>query len=325
MATFSLYQPYDPATAPQDWVASTSTDGVKKLSFTSGDLRLDLYASPSSLLSFQDGRVVGAVAEISLFNGAGEIYRIGKDALDPNLLVNLAPDAPLAQWSLPRDVLGGNDLITGSAGNDRIDAGAGDDIINPGLGSDTIDGGAGFDHVRWSGALADYRVARTTTGFSVTSLADGSVDTVTNVERLDFNDKFIAADVAVDNLAGSVVRLYQAAFDRLPDASGLLFWTTRAGEGVSLAAMADGFIASAEYQELYAPDLSNRARVAEYYQHILHRSPDPEGFQFWVDVLDKHLASHAEVLVAISDSAENVAGTAQLIGQGLVLDYAGMA
>lgn len=339
MATFSLYQPYDLTTLIKDWTPSTSTEGVKKLSFTSGDLRLDLYASASSLLSFQDGRVAGAVAEISLFNSAGEVYRIGKDARDPNLLVDLAPDAPLAQWSLPRDVLGGHDLITGSAGNDilfgyagndtiqggygddRIDAGAGDDVINDGPGSDVIDAGAGFDHVRWTGMLGEYKVARSANGFTVTSLADGSVDTVVNAERLDFTDKFIAADVAVDNLAGSVVRLYEAAFDRLPDAGGLLFWTTKANEGVSLVAMANGFIASAEYQALYAPDLSNRARVAEYYQHILDRSPDPDGFQFWVDVLDQHRASQAEVLLAISESPENVAGTATLIGQGLVLDY----
>ncbi len=322
MASFTLYQPYDLTAAAKDWTPPADVKDVKKLSFTSGNLRLDLYASPAGTISYQDGKIVGAVSELSLFNASGEIYRIGKDANDPSLIFNLAPDKPLSQWALPYDMMHGNDLIAGSSGNDILYGYEGDDIFLASAGSDRIDGGAGFDHVRFSGNLGDYTVVRTGSGFSVTNLVDGSIDTVNNIERLDFADKFIAADVGVDTPAGQVVRLYQAAFDRLPDADGLLFWATKAANGVSLEAMAQGFIDSKEYQQLYPPILSNRALVAEYYQNILHRSPDPKGLTFWTDVLESGAATDAQVLVGISESVENVAGTATLIGNGLVLDYA---
>jgi len=163
-------------------------------------------------------------------------------------------------------------------------------------------------------------VARSGDVYTVTNLKDGSVDTVTNVERLDFDDKLLATDVTPDSPGGQIFRLYRAAFDRLPDAVGLLYWTYQIGHDVKLDAMADAFIKSAEFQAHYGTGLSNHDLVAKFYENVLHRSADQAGLDFWTGALDSHAATSAQVLAAISESRENIDGTAALIGNGLVLD-----
>jgi Ca2+-binding RTX toxin-like protein len=341
MAIVTLFQPYDMSVAPNGWTPPAPAENVAQLVFTNGNLRLELDskgASPISLLSYQNGQLTGGVGEIHLSNDAGEILSIGTGSGDPYDVSHAPLAGTLKEWfaltgmfderdlftgSAGDDVLlayGGNDIIRSGAGNDRIDAGAGDDTIYDDAGNDTIDGGSGFDKVVWTGVLADYKVARSGDVYTVTNLKDGSVDTVTNVERLDFDDKLIAADVTPDSPGGQIFRLYRAAFDRLPDNAGLLYWNYEIGQGIKLDAMADAFIKSSEFQAHYGTDLSNHDLVAKFYDNVLHRAPDQAGLDFWTGALDSHAATSAQVLAAISESRENVDGTAALIGNGLVLD-----
>jgi hypothetical protein len=90
--------------------------------------------------------------------------------------------------------------------------------------------------------------------------------------------------------------------------------------GVKLEVIADNFIKSNEYQKLYGSNLGNHDLVARYYEHILHRAPEQGGLDFWANVLDNKLATNAQVLAAISESHENVEGTAALVAQPLVFD-----
>jgi Ca2+-binding RTX toxin-like protein len=341
MAVVTFSQPFDMSVVPNDWTPPAPAQNVEQLVFTSGTLRLELDskgASPISLLSYQNGQLTGGVGEIHLSNGAGEILRIDTGSGDPYDVSHAPLAGTIKEWlaltgmfderdsftgSAGDDVLlagGGNDVIHSGAGDDRIDAGAGDDAIYDGAGNDTIDGGSGFDKAIWTGALSDYKVARSGDVYTVTSLKDGSVDTVTNVERLDFDDKLIAADVTPDSPGGQIFRLYRAAFDRLPDNAGLLYWTYEIGHDVKLDAMADAFIKSGEFQTHYGTGLSNHDLVAKFYENVLHRAADQAGLDFWTGALDSHAATRAQVLAAISESHENIDGTAALIGNGLVLD-----
>lgn len=341
MAIVTFFQPFDMSVVPNDWTSPAPAQNVEQLVFTSGNLRLELDskgASPISLLSYQNGQLTGGVGEIHLSNDAGEILRVATGSGDPMDVSHAPLSGTLQQWlaltgmfdgrdlftgSAGNDVLvayGGNDTIRSGAGNDRVDAGAGDDTVYDAAGNDTIDGGSGFDKVIWTGALSDYKVARSGDVYTVTNLKDGSVDTVTNVERLDFDDKLLATDVTPDSPGGQIFRLYRAAFDRLPDAVGLLYWTYQIGHDVKLDAMADAFIKSAEFQAHYGTGLSDHDLVAKFYENVLHRSADQAGLDFWTGALDSHAATSAQVLAAISESRENIDGTAALIGNGLVLD-----
>jgi hypothetical protein len=91
-------------------------------------------------------------------------------------------------------------------------------------------------------------------------------------------------------------------------------------KGMELADIAQGFILSNEYRQLYGTGTSNHDLVAKYYEHILHRAPDEGGLAFWTQVLDTHAASQPQVLAAISESQENVISSITLIGTGVVMD-----
>ncbi|HWJ95087.1 MAG TPA: DUF4214 domain-containing protein, partial [Telluria sp.] len=116
--------------------------------------------------------------------------------------------------------------------------------------------------------------------------------------------------------AGQAFRLYQAAFNRAPDAFGLGFWISRLDLGVSLNTVAGGFSSSQEFADLYGASTTAEV-VAKLYENILRRPGDPEGAQFWAGVLDRKEATMAEILAGFSESDENVARTVGVVQNGL--------
>lgn len=233
-------------------------------------------------------------------NSAGGIWLEGDDG--DNVLTGAArTDVLLGGW--------GDDVLTGLAGDDVLSGGAGDDII---------DGGAGFDTAVYGGERADYDIVRNGRTATVTDASDSEGrDRLIDVERVVFSDKVVALDI--DGVAGSAYRLYQAAFDRTPDAGGLGYWIGVLDRGTSLRDVAAGFMQGAEFAALYGssnPD--NVAFVTRLYQNILHRAPEQGGFAYWTDTLNKG-ADKAEVMAAFSESAENKALLVGVIGDGF--DY----
>ena len=209
----------------------------------------------------------------------------------------------------------GDNAITLAGGNERAFGYGGNDSILGGAGDDAIDGGAGLDTAVYVGARANYVVSRTPEGCSVAAVAgtDGT-DTLTGVERLKFNDATVAIDI--DGTGGQGYRLYQAAFNRTPDAGGLGFWIKALDGGASLRDVAAGFVTSAEFQTVYGTNPTNAQLVGKYYENVLHRAPEAGGYNYWLGVLDQHLDTAAGVLANISESAENQAGVIGVIGNG---------
>lgn len=87
-------------------------------------------------------------------------------------------------------IFAGDDVINGSTGNDTLSGYAGNDIIN---------GGAGKDTVFFSGNYADYKITpQPGTGLSadtfvtVQNTKTGEIDSLMNIESLQFLDKTIA-------------------------------------------------------------------------------------------------------------------------------------
>jgi hypothetical protein len=86
-----------------------------------------------------------------------------------------------------------DDDISGTSGNDIIFAGPGDDLITPGEGNDVVFGGGDFDTVRLEGSLSDYDIQTFwwLPGIVfVTDLADGSVDRLVSIERIEFDNAY---------------------------------------------------------------------------------------------------------------------------------------
>jgi hypothetical protein len=194
-----------------------------------------------------------------------------------------------------------------------------------GIGNDTIDAGAGIDTVVFTGTRADHTVTKTSTGWTVSSAADG-IDTLSNVERLKFSDSGLALDLTAANSAGGIYRLYGATFNRTPDVGGLGYWIDQADKGKSAVAMAIDFTYSSEFQTVFATKISDNyatgANIANlvtgFYTNVLHRAPDPAGRDWYADQITSHQKTVGQVLAEISDSPENIVQLAGVIANGIV-------
>jgi Ca2+-binding RTX toxin-like protein len=185
------------------------------------------------------------VTEVELFRFANGTVSAA-DVLDPSVIA--PPPPPPEEPNNP-----GSDSLTGTAGNDFIDALAGDDTVNGlggddtligGAGDDVLDGGAGYDVASMGGFRGAGPRASGNGGVTVTTSL--GTDTLTNVEVAFFADGRLVMDA--EDAAARVVRLYEAALDRLPDQGGLNFWIDAVQDGRSLSELARGFLGSGEFR-----------------------------------------------------------------------------
>ena len=93
-------------------------------------------------------------------------------------------------------------VITGS-GADVIIGNSSNNVITGGLGGDTIDGDAGIDQAVYTENFTDVSLVKSGTVWNIASGTDK--DTLSNIERLKFNDKHIALDL--DGNAGKTIKL----------------------------------------------------------------------------------------------------------------------
>jgi serralysin len=187
--------------------------------------------------------------------------------------------------------------------------------FTPGTGNNAIDGMGGLDTVVYEGARAGFTIERGVFGVTVTD-KDGALgsDNLLNVERIQFGDTMVALDVG--GAAGQVYRLYQAAFDRVPDAPGLAYWIKALDTGnYTLNEISKMFLADREARALYSTDPSDASFVTKLYAHVLHRPAEGAGFEFWVDGLQQ--ATREEVLAFFSESPENQAQVIGAINNGI--------
>ncbi len=166
-----------------------------------------------------------------------------------------------------------------------------------------------------AGNLANYRISKSGSEYTVQDIvgSSGSFNTG-SLQRLRFNDSSYAFDTSGN--AGKAYRLYQAAFDRLPDAGGVGFHlATLENFGLSLQQIAKNFIDSPEFSSRYA-NLSDAQFVNQLYLNVLHRAGEAGGVAFWTGLLDNRQATREEVLVGFSESPENKDAVAAAIMNG---------
>jgi hypothetical protein len=113
--------------------------------------------------------------------------------------------------------------------------------------------------------------------------------------------------------------VYQAAFNRKPDLGGLGYWINDLDHGATLTDVAAGFFGSAEFQALYGVNPSNTTLITNLYANVLHRAPDTDGFNYWIEQLNTGKISAASTLASFAESAENQAQVIGAIQNGI--DY----
>lgn len=271
-----------------------------------------MIGSSSNLTIGGNTLTVNPTADLAA--GAGYTLSISSGAVKDLAGNALAAPASVSFTTDPTLHVGpDNAPLAGTPGNDVMAGDARSNVFIGSAGTDSIDGGAGIDKLQLPGARSHYTV--TVNGTSATvSDGGGNVTSLANVERIQFADATIALDIAGNG--GQVYRLYQAAFNRVPDLGGLGFWINAMDHGTTLVSISQGFVNSAEFTALYGVNPTNTSMVTTMYTNVLHRAPDPAGVAFWVNVLDQHLATPADVLAGFSESAENQANVIGVIGNG---------
>lgn len=100
-----------------------------------------------------------------------------------------------------------------------------------------------------------------------------------------------------------VAKIYIAAFDRVPDSSGLDFWVSTYMAGDTLANIAQKFTDSTEYKTAYPTYLTQAEYVEKIYVNVFNRASDADGKAFWVAHLTDGTLTTGTMLKAMVDAA----------------------
>ncbi len=147
---------------------------------------------------------------------------------------------------------------------------------------------------------------------------DIGLENITEVDTLQFVDKSIDVQKDIINvfnlvkgkndITGKIYRLYNSALGRFPDFSGLTYWINQNNYGIdSYRKTAQSFILSNEFKILYGEDSTDHVYISSLYSNILNRKADTEGYNYWVNQLEKGYEDRSEILMGFSESLENQA------------------
>lgn len=109
-----------------------------------------------------------------------------------------------------------------------------------------------------------------------------------------------------------IIRLFQAYFLRLPDKSGLAYWTGKSRAGKRIGEISGEFAKSSEFTRRYGT-LTNRQFVEQIYRNVLGREGDATGINSWTTKLDAKTKTRGEVMVGFSESSEYVRKTKEQV------------
>ena len=238
----------------------------------------------------------------------------------------LATEGTIISGTSANDTLIGtvrSDISLGGSGDDTIYGGAGNDFVTGGSGNDLIDGGAGIDTAIYLGIKSNHIISLLSNpnandkNIKIISFTNGT-DTLSGIERIKFDDVTLAFDTSGN--VGQTYRLYQAAFNRTPDKPGLSGWIKGIDGGLDLPSVANSFIQSSEFKNLYGENPSDAQFVSLLYTNALHRAPDLAGLSYWVGQLSTGSQTRAQALIGFAESAENQAALIGSIQNGIEIN-----
>jgi hypothetical protein len=100
-------------------------------------------------------------------------------------------------------------------------------------------------------------------------------------------------------------RLYQAYFLRQPDSSGLDYWITVSTAGATHVDIAQNFELSQEFKNRYG-SLTDSEFLELIYANVLCRTPDGDGFDYWLNFLESGQLNRPEMLIYFAEGDEYI-------------------
>lgn len=102
-----------------------------------------------------------------------------------------------------------------------------------------------------------------------------------------------------------VLRLYFAAFPRVPDGSGVAHWMALHRQGMPLAEVAQRLVSSAEFFRA-GGWMDDADFVRMLYRRLLDCAPDEAGVRYWADRLSSGSATRGQVLCSFSECPDHI-------------------
>ncbi|MFC7515263.1 DUF4214 domain-containing protein [Herbaspirillum sp. GCM10030257] len=172
----------------------------------------------------------------------------------------------------------------------------------------------------FSGERANYTIVKSASGYAVidNAGADGTTNLNADAQRLQFTDVTVNTATAAQaqgidaNALKTLIELYVAFFNRIPEADGLGFWIDRHRAGQSIDQISEDFYnAAIQYPSLtgYAVNMTPAEFVRIIYKNVLGRSgdtaPPEEDVQFWAGRITSGAASRGTLIRSMLDSAHS--------------------
>jgi mono/diheme cytochrome c family protein len=174
----------------------------------------------------------------------------------------------------------------------------------------------------FTGPRNNYTVTRTTTGFTVKDNVGGATTNLTTQTSIKFSDvtiNLLVGDKSKTIPASSLktlIELYIAFFNRVPDADGMNYWIGEIKAGMTLDQLASNFyVAALQFSSVtgYSPTMTNEEFVLVIYKNVLGRSatttpPDADGVAYWTEEIRSGKSSRGALIGTMLNSAHNYAG-----------------
>lgn len=194
----------------------------------------------------------------------------------------------------------GNDTIRGNGGNDLLGGGNGNDILEGGPGNDTLWGGAGVDIAILAGTQADWNISFNGSTVIATSKLDGSVDTLNEIETLQFDN----GSINIGNLPGITLTI--------GNGGGVLVGT--AGSDTLIGGAGNDFFEGLGGRNSYAGGAGDDTYTVSYFETISEAAGggyDHVNLAFYLAGTNYDLPANVESV------AVNLARSATITGNGL--------
>lgn len=226
-------------------------------------------------------------------------------------LINVAADSGAGTYVLVANNLG-DTLVAPNRGA----------TLYGGAGNDTLVGGAGADTVIYAQKLSNFTIGKTANGLTLTNTSGAAgVDTLSGIESIQFSDLTINTTVAgkASSISAaqlqSIVELYIAYFNRVPDANGLAYWIDQLKGGQTIEQIGTSFYAAAvQFSSLtgYNSAMSNSDFVKLIYQNVLGRSgstaPPEADVNYWSASIASGKATRGTLIATMLDSTHGFKG-----------------
>lgn len=176
----------------------------------------------------------------------------------------------------------------------------------------------------FSGIRNAYKISKTSTGYTVKELAGAGASTnITSETGAKFSDvtvNFLVGDKSKTIPAASLktlIELYIAFFNRVPDADGMSYWIDQIKAGMSVDQLSASFYdAAVQFTAItgYSASMTNEQFVRIIYQNVLGRSgdtaPPDADVNYWATQLSSGASTKGNLVATMLNAAHTFAGDA---------------